>query len=381
MQKINLAFLFAFSVLVESRGSAQSLVGPTAPIAAGQTATFFMNSGPGYTTFQTGPSLFQLSATGDLVAPEYATYTDFPTFVAPGATTAISHLVPATGPGSFGSHVVFFPELGGAVARLDVVAATPGFPSIHSFPRRIHLGPGSHFATFSGAIGAPRDWAFGNVSNTNFTFPAFSVLEVLSADNTAVLATLPLSGILVPAFSVTTVPLPILNPEPSSALIRTSWNDPVAGPITRICGVHPARSADLHLPAGREIAPNSSLPVKLHLESVSGLAPLYALAVGIQPGNTVLPGNVIAPLAFDALVQASFDNGLSGLLSNHIGAAQNSIITCFCPPGLDWMARNIGISHPNLPFLSGVQVRVAAVSLDLPFARWIASQGEILTIL
>lgn len=359
---------------------AQSLTAPAAPVAPGFPVGIALNSGSGYTNTISGPRIFLLHPEGELITPLYATRISGAAPMIPSNVLSTEFVtVPPAGPGSSGSFVLYFPLGQGAVARLDVGVPTADWPEIHVFPRMVHMGFGTHRAGFSFPL-ISAVWALANCGATTHVFTAGDSLEIRGSDGTAVLVTQSLAGIPVPAGGITEITLPIAGFAPAPYLVRIAWDDPVAGPTVRTHGVRPLSGADLHLPGGKSIPFGGSTTARVNLESAAATPPAFALAVGVAPGNSVLPGGMLLPLDFDALVLASLANGLSGLLTGNLGVAIGPVGPCFCMSPTAWVSGPIGISHPGIPALGGAQVRVAAVGVDSVSGTIRATQGELLTL-
>jgi hypothetical protein len=79
-------------------------------------------------------------------------------------------------------------------------------------------------------------------------------------------------------------------------------------------------------------------------------------------------------------VLASIQDGVGGLLTNHIGATTNQGVYCAHATTTYAVATGISLSHPGPPSLAGFPVHVAAIALDPTTNVFLASQPEILTL-
>jgi len=254
-------------------------------------------------------------------------------------------------PAEPGTYAVLYPYAERAVLRVDVGGGAAGAPEIV-----VHPADAAHLETTHAhdfALPAETPWQLANVGAADHAFGPSDRIELFSPGGSTPLATLALDGLVARAGQVLQVELPTLGLAPGPYDVRTTWNDPVAGATSVSHGVRAAGSGiDLHLYDGHVVPSGGSIDMAVAVADFAA-APFYAIALGVQPGSTPLPGGVDVPLAIDGLVLASLQ-GLGGLLTNHVGVV---------PPATGVFG-GIRLAHPGLPSIAGVEVRAAAVSFD-----------------
>ncbi len=375
---------------------AQSITVSPSVVNPGTTLTAVVSGTPTVPLHLNGTRAFLLTATGDLVTPRFKQghTTTFTATGPPGETAQLQ--VPASGPGSTGSHVLFVPNsttisgpsgppgFAGLAARIDVGAPTPGFPALHPFPINLVSGFGS-YATFGLSILGPAEWCFANTSPVPITLGPTDVARVFVPGGTAPLVTTSLTGITIPPSQVISFVIIGAALPAAPYTVQIDWLDPFVGAAsvrTGIRGSNLGFGADLHLPAGRTVAPGGSLDVYADIPALSG-APSFFLLVGYQPGSTTVPGGAVVPLVPDELVLASLAGSLAPYLPGASGTAVPFGPACagYCGPGTiaTSLASGISVTHPG-PVASGLVLRLALVAFVAP-GQWIPTQGQEITLL
>ena len=349
--------------------SAQLLTLPPGPVAPNSAVTGTVtNDTNAFISFQLGCEIRILQPTGEVVSPH--TLFGQPCDIVFGIPVGGSQTVNFTAPSQPGSYLVVFISFGAggsarAAAILDVTAADPGIPSLALYPSGINLPQTAHKVDFANP--GMTTWEFANTGNANHVFPATALIEIFSPGGTVALSTLNQGGVLVPAGKVTQVTLPIGGLAPGPYDVRGSWIDPGSGQFEQPrSGIHRQGSrVNLHLPDGSDLFPGGGIQIVLSAVDYAILPapePMYFLAVGQQPGTTVLPDGTQVPLVMDNLVQASLNNGLFGTLAGNIGTIPNISPVPFF--GFLGEASNIKLSHPNVPSVVGLKLRMAAAALQ-----------------
>lgn len=285
-------------------------------------------------------------------------------------------LIAPTDPGSYS--VVFVRGARGA-ARLDVVAPTPNAQELSFYPSRIQWPQQAHQADFQNPQSTP--WEFANVGADTHTFASGDRIELYPPGGGILAASLDLTGVQVLPGKVTTVTLPLSGLAPGPYTVRAIYYDRGAGSsvVTR-SGVQVLGSrVDLHMQGGHDLVRGTPLRVAVSLTEFPppgpyGADPFYAVMVGFQPGTTPLAGGIELPLVLDGLAVASITTQLGGLLANNVGQVPNE----FGPSTLfyEGATGNITMAHPNVPALTGLILRMAAVGVDASGSVWGASQPE-----
>ncbi len=367
-----LAFALATS-LFALPAAAQSLTVPPGPFQPGSTVTVAVfNDTGGILGYPFGCETRILRHTGEIVQP----------FTLPGlfcdALVAVeagdTALFQVTAPQDPGSYVLFFPYGAGAVARLDVTAADPAAVDLVSFPWGAKSPQTAHAVDFTVPVSTP--WSFGNTGVAPHTFQPGDRVDLFSPGGTEPVASVDLSGILVPPGEVVSVILPTLPLAAGPYDLETTWFDRASGSmVVSRSGIQAQGSrANLHMPDGKGLADGAPLDIAV---SVTGFPlpasanPTYFLLVGLAPGSVPLPDGTIAPLVQDSLVTQSL-SGLGGLLVGHVGSLETIVLL----GGFTGEATGMQIQHPGLVGLAGVQVRMAAVAVDETGTVWGASQPE-----
>lgn len=327
-------------------------------------------------------SLFQ--PTGELIRPALVGCGPVSFCLANGQSATLTYTAPASGPGSSGSFALVCPYGSGAAARLDVGAASPGFPAITTYPTAMPHGPGGHHLPQPAFAGA--EWEFANTSAAAVVINP--TMQVFLPGAAVPLNVAALPALLVPAGATVRVATPVGGLGPGPYTVQVDWIDPGAGgPVSVRHGIEISAGAslDLHFPGGRLVPFGGSIPARFAATPPTWTFPPtplpYAFCVGYLPGTTTLPGGAIAPLALDALVLLSLQNGIYGLLPNNVGATVSSGVYCAHAVTPYEQATNLAVFHPNVPSLSGTVLRAAAVALDTTTSVWLASQPEEITLL
>jgi hypothetical protein len=277
--------------------------------------------------------------------------------------------------------VLLCPYGSGAAARLDVGAASAGFPDIHGYPTAVPHGPGGHHLAFPPGQGS--EWEFANTgSQPRVISPT---VRIFTPGGSVPVASTTYRSLTVPAAGVTRVSLPLARLAAGPYTVQADWIDPgMPGPVTVRHGIElsTGTSVDLHLPGGAVVPRGGALPARFAVPRPSPRAPTpwpYVLAVGYLPGTTSFPGGAIAPLALDPLVVASVLNGLGGLLTANVG--NTTAASVYCAHSLTYfpVATGIRIAHPG-PLLSGLRLRVGAIAIDPANNIVAASQPEEITL-
>ena len=285
-------------------------------------------------------------------------------------------LIAPTAPGSYA--VVFVSGDRGA-ARLEVLTPTPNARQLSLYPSRIHRPQIAHQHDFSNPQNTP--WEFANVGTTPHTFVSGDRIDLFTPGGTTLVATLDLAGVHVPPGKVTAVTLPSAGLAPGPYSVRAAHFDPGAGTavVTRGGLQVMGSRANLHMVNGHDLVPGTPLRVVLTLTDFpppgpTGQDPYYALMVGFQPGTTPLAGGLELGLTLDGLAVASITTQLGGLLASNVGQAPNE----YGPSTLfyEGLVEDITMAHPNIPALTGLPLRMAAVAIDASMTVWGSSQPE-----
>ncbi len=224
------AFLIGAVVALAGAAGAQTIEVVGNPVQPGVPFSVnFTNTSSGWISLSAVPNLALLQPTGELIVPEIVGCQPVGSALPPGATQTLSFATPASGPGSAGSFVLLFPYCDGAVDRVDVGAADPAFPDIHTYPAGTPVNTLGHHVSFPPAQGL--DWELANTGSADHTFSG-GTLDLFLPGGTTPVATLGLAGITVPAGGVTRIALPLNGLTPGPYTVRLEWVDPAAG-VTR----------------------------------------------------------------------------------------------------------------------------------------------------
>ena len=301
----------------------------------------------------------------------------------------LSLAVPNTGPGSSGSYVIHYMDGDEAVARLDVGSPAVVFPSIHCWPANSHDYLRGHASP--AVIYGTSAWKFANVSAANHTFGSGDTLFVFRPTQSSPIRTVPLAGMTVPAGGVLRVDVSILPLVPGPIRLLAIWSDPGTNQVEmRSHGLRRQDTrADLHLPGGKTLALNQSLPVVMASHDfpspgsggTSANPPFFALLAALSPGEIFLGPNLALPLdPTDPLVVVSLQSGIGGILFNNVGQGlpattltQTTYIGAAMFP-FTW------IIHPNDPSVAGLILHLAAVAFDPVSGTLGVSQREELVV-
>lgn len=330
---------------------------------------------------------------GEVVFPELVGCGWLTGYLPTGASATLTWTVPASGPGSAGSFLLLCPYGSGAAARLDVGAPSAGYPDIHAYPTAMPFGVGPSMALPNGRgahhLGLPphagSEWEFSNTAAVARVISPTIRIFAPGGTTPATVASFP--NLTVPAGGVARVALPLAGLPAGPWTVEAGWFDPgLGGPhaVRHGLGISGIPAVDLHFPGGRTLAPGGTIPARFGVNQASaGPSPPwpYALLVGFQPGSTPLPGGALVPLVADALVSASFTNGLGGLLTGNLGATVPAFVFCWQSGWYFPVAGGIGLTHPGVASVSGAVVRVAVVALDPVTAAYASSQPEEIRLL
>jgi hypothetical protein len=361
-----------------SVGMAQFLIVPKEPVLPGATvAGAVVNDTADFLGLPAGCEVRIVRPGGELVSAP----------LLPGsACDAVQVILPLElanfsfeAPDEPGDYVVVLPYGEHAVAPLRVAVERSEAPvqTLHLLPADLEVPQEAHAVDFASRGKTP--WRIANSGRAPHTLGAGDRIELYAPGSTSVIAMTELEGITVPSGKAVPFELPVAGLVPGPYSLEMFAVDPGTGAIERSRAGIRARGSrvDLHMQAGHALRPGAPLRMALAVQGFppGGPAPLYALLVGLDPGVTVLPGAVL-PLVPDLLVHLSLENGLGGLLQNHLGTVTNVSL----PPFFDGVAEGITLAHPRLAALSGLDVRVAALVFDLPLTTIGASQPEVVRI-
>lgn len=370
--RVALVMLFVIGSL-----TAQILTVPQTPIApGGQLPITVYNNGSSPMAL----SFYVLTGTGDLVAPRLPGCADGNPALSPGQSHSTYLVVPATGPGSSGTHLLYFLDSSGltsAVARFHVGSITASFPSIHAFPQLTYPFQ-MHRVSFGYPTTTP--WAIANSGASTVTFGGSDRIEIVPPGGApAVIQSL--AGLSVAPGAVAAVTLPIAGLAPGPYSARTVWQDPVQGQLVMTTGVREGPNVEMHLPTGRVLPVGGSLTAFLNVSypnPVVTTAPVtYAFCAGLTSGTFALPGGKLIPLVNEPVVIYSVTNSLFGLLVNNVGVATDvSSPNC----GARFTTNDITVLHPNLPAYAGTEVHVAAVAFSYALGTFTPSQGATIVV-
>lgn len=343
---------------------------PTTPVQPGVPFTVTVL---GSFTSTDGPQLFLLRPTGELIAP----------FVwgwgpAGGAAGPITHFLftaPATGDGSAGSFVLWFPAgSNSAVARLDVGTASV-IATTHLFPMWVASSHATDMFCLTNTGAAQQVLRSGRI-------------DLFAPGGTVSLAGIDLTGYVIDAGGVRFIPLPLAGLPREPMVVRATWVDSAGISRNATHGVqaqvYPPVEPDLQLPGGRDIARGGAIPVRIVCTpSASAAARFYAIVLGAAPGTTLLPSGQHLPVAIgDPFVLASLSNGL-GIIDNGVGTTRSESVRWGHSVRTVHIAEG-RIRHPNIPGVLGLRLRAAGFVLaDFGvYGRnaWMASQSEDLTL-
>jgi hypothetical protein len=352
--------------------SAQS-ISVTNPVAPGaHVIAAFVNTPPGAGA-SGGGELRLMSDDGEMIHPVLAGCGSVGDVLSLWVTGTLAIDLPATGSGTQGSFLLraAFPSLTNfqntvsAVARLDVGAPSASFASLHFYPAQAHRNGGSHWARPADAF----HWEISNVDQVPHTLTATDFLTLHAPGYAFPFATVPLQGLVVPAGQGIQIALPIGNLPIANLVVHSHWQDPAVGPRQTSLGLYvaDAPALDLQLPSGHTVPPQGSLPIVLASgTSLSSPPParLYALAFGILPGVTPLPGGGELPLVYDFVVAQSLANGLLGVIDHPIGVTTSEYSFCAHRQNSNTIARGLHIVHPNVAAVQGLVLRCAAITID-----------------
>jgi len=378
-----LATALALLALAASSGASQTtLQVPSTPVTPGVPFPVVLTNNTSICIdVQTTNVLTLLQPGGELIAPALVGCGPTASCLANGAKTTLNYTTPTTGPGSSGSFVLLCPYGSGAAARIDVGAASPGFPDIHAYPTRIPHGPGGHHIAFP--PGAGSEWEFANTAGVARVISPN--VRIYTPGGSVPVASTSYPSLTVPAGGVARVSLPLARLAAGPYTVQADWIDPgTSGPVSVRHGIDLSAAAgvDLHLPGGPVVPLKGALSARIAVPRPFYRTPApwpYVVAIGYQPGTTTFPGGAIAPLALDPLVVASVLNGVGGLLTNNVGNTTAGAIYCAHRNTYFPVATGIGIGHPG-PALSGLRLRVGAIAIDPGNSAVMASQPEEITL-
>lgn len=358
----------SFSFLVLALCSvlpAQHLYLSSAPATPGSTIAALVTPAPGESICASSSHLVLMTKTGDLISPRLhvPSGTWNCAVASPGLAMTID--IPATGPGSNGSYLAYFPYLPGLVARLDVGTPSPDFPALHTFNAGIYFGLGGH-AVFPSTAASTPTWCFCNTSNVPHTFTASDYLAIVSPGSDQILRWRSLEGMTVLPGRRVLFSLPMEGMMIGPYEVIVNWNDPQVGPSRRVLGIHTSATSDLHLPGGHVVPLGGSLQTVSQFNFNAQMAqPQTRVLIGYEEGVTPISATRTLPLALDPLVLASLAGQLNPLLQTSTGTQANGqpLCTGYCSPSSapGTFTFEVNIVHPGAAF-SGLELRVAAVS-------------------
>lgn len=353
--------------------AAQSLTVPGGPHAPGSlvTATYTNETG-GFLGFPLGCEARTLRHSGDVVAPFAlpGSLCDIFVGLSPKESTAFE----LTAPTKAGSYVVFFPHGPGAVARFDVTAGDPDARDIVSFPWGAKWPQSAHAIDYAPL--SVTTWAFGNTGRADHEFVSGDRIDLFLPGGTTAVASLDLAGLAMGPGEVLQVTLPVAGLPSGPYDLEATWFDAdTASMAVERSGIRDIGSrANLHLPDGDDLASGASIDIAMTVEGFPtpvGSDPTYAILVCLAAGSTPLADGTVAPLVQDGLADLSL-SGLGGLLQGHVGTLE--AVGSF--PSYLGEAVGMSLTHPNIPGLAGLQVRVAGIAVDETFTTWAATQPE-----
>ncbi len=275
-----------------------------------------------------------------------------------------------------GSYTIVTSDLDRVAARLVVQSATPGAQEVCFYPNGIWLAQTAHHIDFQRPEFST--WEFANAGDAAHAFGAGDRIRVFAPGSTVALADMSLAGIEVRAGGVTEVELPVVGLLPGPYTVEATFTDASAGPVVTRSGVQPRGArVDLHMYGGKRLAPGQRIEMGLGVTDYppAGVEPFYFLMVGLQPGASPLPGGLELPLLLsDPVVGFSLSTGLGGLLVGYTGTVSNS--NPFGNPFFAGGVDGVYLTGPRIPGLSGIVLRVSALTLDPRLTTWGASQPE-----
>lgn len=347
----------AFVVFAVGPAYAQTLTALGPPIAGTPWSIVVKNDLADYCAVH---PLVMLRSTGELVAPSYTYQSDALKTLAPGEDTTLSIDIPAMGPGSQGSCLLYFRGGMHAAKRIDIGAPATTFPALHVALENIASGYGSH--SFSYEFESSRVFLLNSSSESHILSPQDRV-RVFAPGSDSALVEMSIAGTQIEPGKGVSMSLPLSGLPPAAYTIAIEMLDPVVGLIERRFGLHPLTDrADLHFPAGHVVPDNGEIPAHI-LAGVKTLDgnPDYALMLGKDLGTTPLGHGLTLPLARDVFVMQSLSSNLFQSLRNGQGRLQEAPAPCFCY-GYDYFqSPKILIHHPDLPIFKGLTLRAAAV--------------------
>lgn len=297
----------------------------------------------------------------------------------PSGSSAVYQL---TAPSEPGGYTVLFVPGNRAAARLIVGVPDDAPQQLAIYPSRVLWPQAAHQVDFANPDLST--WEIANTGAQPHTLGSEARVDLFTPGGTSPAASISLAGIHVPAGKVTAFTLPIagLNPGPYS--LEAFHDEPALARVVRTrSGIRDLGSAvELHMTTGHDLRPGGGLEMAISLSgfpaSGTGPDPLYALLIGFVPGSTTLPGGVALPLVLDGLAAASL-TGLGGLLVHNVGRVPN----VYGPEAyfaFDGTVSGISLSHPGIPAVSGLELRMAVIGVDATLTTWGASQPEEFTI-
>lgn len=307
--------------------------------------------------------LVLLRATGELVTPKAAYQSDAVKMLDSAAQTTLEIDIPATGPGSNGSFLLYFRGGKRAAMRLDVGSADASFPMLHVALENIASGYNSHSWNYD--FGTSRIMLLNSGSEAHI-LGLNDRVRIFAPGSEVALAEMSISGSQIEAGKGIEMSLPLWDLEPGSYTLSVEMEDPLVGPIERRFGMHmPSDHADLHFPGGRFVPDDGVLPAHILANTKPQAGPLtYAFMLGKDEGTTPLGHGLTLPLARDMFVMQSLSSGLFQSLRNGQGRLKAADAPCFCY-GLEYyQSPTIQIHHPDLPIFKGLMLRAAAVVID-----------------
>ena len=370
--------LLAVALLTVPCGSAaaQTLTAPPGPVAPGALVTVTLtNDTEQGIAWADGCALRVLRSTGEYVADPYVFPQACDAFhaLAPGETFELALVAPDE-PGSYAIVFVYGQR---AATWLHVSAVQADLPWLTFHPTGVDFPQTAHHVAFANP--GLTTWEFANPGPLEVVLSPGHRLDVLAPGGGAVLATLDLAGVSIPAGKVTPITLPVEGLAPGPYSLEATYFDPGLSSATVARGGIQALGSrvDLHLPDGRLLPSRGKLGFHVGLTdfpSGAGQEPFCGVLIGIDTGSTPLAGGITVPLVADPLVVSSL-GGLGGQLTNNIGIVPN-LLPSGGFFGYAGTKTDAALSHPGIPAVSGLTVRAAALAFDPTLTVFGSSQGE-----
>ncbi|MEZ5967307.1 MAG: hypothetical protein R3F56_25950 [Planctomycetota bacterium] len=343
---------------------AQRIVVPS-PVQAGVPFQAVVEVGPQGGILSRPPLFLLRPGSGELIGPTMVDAYPVGESLPPGRQIAFTFTAPAIGAGSQGS-LLLLADLGNnvsggqVVGQLDVGAAT--------VVSRTHLFPTYIAGDDLGRI--IRNEAILSLANSDAVARTIAngQAQLFAAGVATPIATLSLAGLTVDKYSARRVAFDTRALADGAYVVRAAWTDPVTGiPVQATHGLLKSVSAPavaLDFPDGKVLRPGATRvearAVGVYFSSAGMPAMSYAFVLALQPGSTPFAGSLV-PFVADDLVLASLQNGVGGVLANHVGAATWTSVRR--GHGLRDLlgVGGISVGHPNLARIRNLRVRGALV--------------------